>query len=218
MEIKRKQTMGEEISNAVSHGLMALFGIVTLVLMILKSDTGSKLAGSIIFGLSMTLLYLNSTLYHGLSFTKSKPIFKRFDHISIYLLIGGTFAPILLLLPELRNEVLSIGLDKGLTILIGQWILITIGILLKAIWIKKFQVLHLFVFLLLGWSGLFIIDAVRSLQLELFLFILLGGISYTIGVIFYALSSKVKYFHFVWHIFVALGTIFQFIAIYQYLL
>lgn len=215
---RRKQTIGEEIANATSHGVMAIFGIVALILLIIKSNTGVELAASIIFGLSIFLLYLNSTLYHSLAFTKSKPVFRRLDHISIYILIGGTFAPVLLLVPGLRNDMLSIGIDKGLAIFISQWILITIGITLKAIWIKKFQVLHVLVFLLLGWSGVFIISAVASAGFEVFLFILLGGISYTIGVIFYSLSSKVKYFHFSWHIFVALGTIFQFIAIYGYLL
>src|SRR5690554_4337628 len=109
---KRKQTVGEEIANATSHCIMAVFGIVALILMIGKSNTGVELAASIIFGLSIFILYFNSTLYHALAFTGSKPVFKRLDHISIYLLIGGTFAPVLLLVPGLRNEMLSIGIDK----------------------------------------------------------------------------------------------------------
>ena len=219
-KIKRKQTIGEEIANGVSHGSMAIFGIVAMVLMLLKASTGWEVFASIVFGTSIFMLYTMSTLYHSLSFTKAKGIFKRFDHISIYILIGGTFAPALLLLPSLRSSYL-LGLtfiDKGLLLFIIQWTLIGIGVVFKSIWVYKFKSIHLMCYLLLGWSSVLFIVDLYSFSIPAFWLILTGGISYSLGVIFYTMSSKIKYFHFVWHIFVAIGTILQFLAIYIYII
>ena len=99
---KRRQSIGEEIANAVSHCVMAIFGLVALVLLLVKQNSPRNLAGSLVFGLSIFILYSMSTLYHSLSFTRAKGVFKRFDHLSIFILIGGTFAPALLLLPSLQ--------------------------------------------------------------------------------------------------------------------
>lgn len=219
-QVKRVQTIGEEIANSISHGLMALFGIYALIALLLKSDNGWKVASSLIFGLSIIILYSMSTLYHALAFTRSKNLFKRFDHLSIYLLIGGTFAPNLLLLPSLReNPMFGIDgfLDKGLFLFICQWVLIIFGVVIKSIWVKKYQALHVAIFLLIGWSGLYFIVDLYHFEPAAMYLILFGGVSYSIGVIFYSLSSK-KYFHFIWHIWVALGTVLQFLAIYTYLM
>lgn len=214
---KRNQTVGEEIANSVSHGVMAIFGIVALILLLVKSTSGWMVTSSLIFGLSMIMLYLMSTLYHSLAFTKAKTLFKTFDHLSIYILIGGTFAPALLLLPSLR-EATFLGLpNKGLVLFIIQWILIIIGIVFKSIWVKKYSKIHTVLFLLLGWSAVIFIADLYAYSQGAFWFILLGGVAYSIGVIFYALS-RVKYFHFIWHLWVALGTILQFIAIYGFLM
>lgn len=215
---KRIQTVGEEVANSVSHGIMALFGVVALVLMLLKSTDTWQVTSSIIFGVSMILLYLSSTLYHALSFTVSKSVFKRFDHIGIYMLIGGTFAPIFLLLPVFRMPLLGMEgmMSLGLFLLIMQWLLIMVGIISKSIWVYRFQTMHIIIFLLLGWSGLYFMIDLYQYSAPTMWFILLGGISYSIGVIFYKQSDKL-YFHFIWHIFVGIGTILQFIAIYNYL-
>ncbi len=215
---KRIQTVGEEVANSVSHGIMALFGVVALVLMLLKSTDTWQVTSSIIFGVSMILLYLSSTLYHALSFTGSKSVFKRFDHIGIYMLIGGTFAPIFLLLPVFRMPLLGMEgmMSLGLFLLIMQWLLIMVGIISKSIWVYRFQTMHIIIFLLLGWSGLYFMIDLYQYSAPTMWFILLGGISYSIGVIFYKQSDKL-YFHFIWHIFVGIGTILQFIAIYNYL-
>src|SRR5690606_8583059 len=216
---KRIQTVGEEVANSVSHGIMALFGVVALVLMLLKSTDTWQVTSSIIFGVSMILLYLSSTLYHALSFTGSKSVFKRFDHIGIYMLIGGTFAPIFLLLSVFRMPLLGMEgmMSLGLFLLIMQWLLIMVGIISKSIWVYRFQTMHIIIFLLLGWSGLyFMIDLYQYSPSTMWL-ILLGGLSYSIGVIFYKQSDK-PYFHFIWHLFVGLGTILQFMAMYNYLI
>ncbi|VEU82233.1 PAQR family membrane homeostasis protein TrhA [Acholeplasma hippikon] len=220
-KVKRVQTVGEEIANSVSHGVMAIFGIVALILLVVKAgNDGWKLTSALIFGISIIMLYTMSTLYHALAFTKSKGLFKRFDHLSIYLLIGGTFAPNLLLLPSLReNPMFGIEgfLSEGIFLFICQWILIIIGVIFKSIWVKKYQPLHVAIFLLIGWSGLyFIVDLYQFAPAAMWL-ILLGGVSYSIGVVFYSLS-RIKYFHFIWHLWVALGTVLQFCAIYTYLM
>lgn len=216
---KRIQTIGEEVANSVSHGLMTVFGIVGLIMMLIKSTDEFQVASAIIFGISMIILYLSSTMYHALSFTGAKSVFKRFDHIGIYMLIGGTFAPIFLLLPAFRVPIFGMEgwLPLGLLLCILQWVLIITGMVFKSIWVYKFQTMHIVIFLLLGWSGLyFMIDLYKYSPSTMWL-ILLGGLSYSIGVIFYKQSDKL-YFHFIWHLFVGLGTILQFMAIYNNLI
>ena len=215
MSKHRKQTTGEEIANAVSHGIMGLFGLIALILLLIESTTIREYAGAILFGGSIVLLYIMSTLYHSLTNKKAKSVFKRMDHISIYVLIGGTFAPALLLIPQLQEPFIG-QMSLGVFMLTIQWILIIIGTVFKAIWIKRFSTIHVIIYLLMGWSSLIFVGALLSYSPSAFVFVLLGGIAYSLGVIFYALS-KYKYFHFIWHLWTSLATILQFIAIYGYL-
>jgi hemolysin III len=215
MSQHRKQTTGEEIANAVSHGIMGLFGLIALILLLIESTTIREYAGAILFGGSIMLLYIMSTLYHSLTNKKAKSVFKRMDHISIYVLIGGTFAPALLLIPELQEPFLG-QMSLGVLMLTIQWILIIIGTVFKAVWIKRFSTIHVIIYLLMGWSSLIFVGALLSYSPNAFIFVLLGGIAYSLGVIFYALS-KYKYFHFIWHLWTSLATILQFIAIYGFL-
>jgi hemolysin III len=215
MPQSRKQTSGEEIANAISHGIMGFFGLVALILLLIQSETGREYLGSILFGGSITLLYIMSTLYHALTHPKAKNVFKRMDHISIYVLIGGTFAPALLLIPELQTPFLG-PMSLGVLLLIIQWILIIIGTVFKAIWIKRFSKVHVSIYLLMGWSSLIFVGALLNYSPGAFIFVLMGGIAYSLGVIFYALS-KYRYFHFIWHLWTAVATVLQFIAIYGYL-
>jgi len=215
MSQHRKQTVGEEIANAISHGIMGLFGLIALILLLIESTTIREYAGAILFGGSIILLYIMSTLYHSLTNNKAKSVFKRMDHISIYVLIGGTFAPALLLIPQLQEPFIG-QMSLGVFMLIIQWILIIIGTVFKAIWIKRFSTIHVIIYLLMGCSSLIFVGALLSYSPSAFVFVLLGGIAYSLGVIFYALS-KYKYFHFIWHLWTSLATILQFIAIYGYL-
>ncbi len=216
---KRRQSIGEEIANAVSHCVMAIFGLVALILLLLKQDSPRGLAGAIVFGVSIFLLYTMSTLYHSLSFTRAKGVFKRFDHLSIFILIGGTFAPALLLLPSLQVPFFGMEwIEKGIALLIIQWVVIALGIVFKSIWVYKFQAFHFIIYLLLGWSALLFIGELYVDSLPAFWLILGGGIAYSLGTIFYALSHRVKYFHFIWHLWVNIGTILQFLAIYLFLI
>ncbi len=211
------QTLGEEIANAVSHGLMAIFGIVALILLLIKAETTMHIFAAIIFGFGIINLYTMSTLYHALFHPTAKNVFQRFDHLSIYILIGGTFAPALLLIPELQRPLFGIeGIGLGPVLFIIQWTLIATGVVFKSIWIKKFAKLHLFLYLAMGWSALIFIQQLLAYSPGAFWFVLLGGVAYTIGVGFY-IFPKIKYFHFIWHIFTGIGTVLQFIAIYGYL-
>ncbi len=108
-------------------------------------------------------------------------------------------------------------LDTGLTLFIIQWIMIITGIVFKSIWVYKFQSVHIAIFLILGWSSLLFVIDLWVFSEPAFWLILAGGLSYSVGVVFYKLSDK-KYFHFLWHIWVAIGTVLQFIAIYGYLM
>jgi hemolysin III len=207
MGLSKKQTLGEEIANAISHGVAALFGIAGMILLLIKSSSGGEVASSILFGFGMIVLYTMSCLYHSFRTGSTvKSIFKRFDHIAIYFLIGGTFAPIFILV-----------VDKplGWYLLIGQWIIILLGTVFKAVFIRRFAVIHLMLYLLLGWSGLPLFGSLTRYSMGAFAFILAGGIAYTIGVLFYAFRWF-KFSHFVWHLLVFLGSLFHFIAIYFY--
>ncbi len=210
MAIKRrkKQSIGEEIANAISHGVSALFGIAGLVLLLIKADNGGEIASAIVFGFGTIFLYTMSTLYH--AFAKegvTKRVFKRFDHLSIYVLIGATFAPVFILV---------IQKPLGWILLAVQWAIIAFGIVFKAVKIQKFQVLHLVSYLLLGWSALGLFGPLYTLSQPAFWLILAGGLSYTIGVFFYA-SKLFKFSHFIWHLFVFSGTVLHFFAILLYI-
>ena len=206
---KRPQSLGEEIANAISHGIGAIFGIVALILFLMAANTWQEYVAGSIFGFAIFFLFIASTLYH--SFPDSlgvKRLFKRFDHIAIYVLIGGSFAPLLLLVASQ---------PFGLIFFIVQWIIILIGIIFKAIFIDRLQVLHVVMFLLLGWSALFIMGEFSRLETTALILTVAGGITYSLGVIFYASSRKFPYAHFVWHLFVLGGVILHFIANYGFI-
>jgi len=205
---KRKQTIGEEIANAISHGVSGLFGIAGLVLLLVKARGVAEVMSAIVFGLGMIFLYTMSALYHAFAKDgRAKRVFKRFDHISIYVLIGATFAPIFILV---------ITKPLGWILLAIQWAIIILGIVFKAVKIHKFQVVHILAYLILGWSALTLFGPLYDLSHTAFWLILSGGISYTIGVFFYA-SKLFKFSHFVWHLFVFGGTLLHFFAIYLFI-
>ena len=206
---KRPQSLGEEIANAISHGIGAIFGIVALILFLVAANTWQEYVAGSIFGFAIFFLFISSTLYH--SFPASlgvKRLFKRFDHIAIYVLIGASFAPLLLLVASQ---------PFGLIFFIVQWIIILVGIIFKAIFIDRLQVLHVVMFLLLGWSALLIMGEFSRLETTALILTVAGGITYSLGVIFYASSRKFPYAHFIWHLFVLGGVILHFIANYGFI-
>lgn len=201
-------TIHEEIAHAISHGIGAALGIAALVLLILRADSTEGFVAALIFGISIISLYMMSTLYHAMKRgTKVKALFEKFDHIFIYFLIGGTFAPALLLVVPDPWGYIFLGL---------QWSIIAIAVTLKTLFFERFHNLHVIAYLILGWSAVFILQPLWQASPLALLWILLGGLAYSIGVFFYALRT-VKYMHLVWHLFVLTGTVFHFTAIYFYI-
>ncbi len=208
---RRLQTLGEEIGNSITHGVAAIFAIVATILMLLKCDNIRAYVGVSIYGFCMLMLYLMSCLYH--SFKNGsvvKRVFRIFDHTSIFLLIGGTYAPILLVAIYQMNQKVALAFF-GI-----QWGLIFLGILGKIFIKQKTTILHTILCVLLGWSGIFILPMIYSYNQIFFYLILAGGIAYMLGIFFYA--ATFKYAHFVWHFFCIFGTILHFVAIYLYVL
>lgn len=206
---KRNQTLGEEIGNAVTHGVGFLIALLGTTLLFIKANDWRAYLGVGLFSFGLIVLYIMSTLYHSFpSGSKVKRIFRHFDHCSIYLLIGGTYAPILLV--EKKGAI-------GWIFFAIQWALIIWGIVMKAVFDPgRNIVIHTIIYLLLGWSGIVFLPYMLNNNLPLFWFIFMGGISYSAGVVFF--SVKFKYAHFVWHFFVMLGTLLHFFGIYFFVL
>lgn len=209
MKLSKRQTLGEEIANAISHGVGAILSIVGTILMIVKASTPLEIVGVTLFGATGIILYTMSTLYHSFKHeSTTKKVFRRFDHLSIYLLIGGTYLPVFLI---------TINYPYNMIFLIVQWTIIITGVTLIAASFNRFRVIHFIFYLILGWSGVIAFRYLLAYSKGAFYFILAGGISYTIGAVIYAIR-KFKYYHFIWHLFVLGGTVLHFFAIYLYLL
>ncbi|MGF1733060.1 PAQR family membrane homeostasis protein TrhA [Photobacterium kasasachensis] len=204
-------SVAEEVANSVSHGLGMIFGIVGLVLLLNQAIEANADALSItslsIYGGSMILLYLASTLYHAIPFERAKRALKTFDHCAIYLLIAGTYTPFLLI--SLRTP-LAIGLMAVI------WAIALAGIVLKIAFVYRFKRLSLATYLVMGWLALV---AVYPLALSLstggLVLLGLGGVIYSLGVIFYV-NDRLPYNHAIWHLFVLGGTVCHFLAVYYY--
>lgn len=200
----KKDGLIEILFNAISHGLGALYGIIITIVLLINSDTTLEVVSSLVFGFAVFFMFLMSTLYHSLVKTKAIGVFKRLDHSSIYFLIASSFVPFLLLAVSDAPDYLSIFILYAVAIT---------GIVFKAINPKKYSKFHLALFLLMGWTALFFVTDIYAYSEMSFYFLTLGGIMYTVGVIFYA-GIKFKLSHFVWHIFVLLGLVSHSIAIY----
>ena len=207
---------GEEIFNWVSHTVGGGLGIAALVLMIVFAAIGTGTAldivGVSIFGATLIILYTISTLYHALTNEKAKKVFKVLDHCSIYVLIAGTFTPICFSLID------TVGY-KMIILVSAIWAAAILGIVLYACFPKKLKVLHVILYVVMGWSIMFIAkDFIAGLKatdsMSTLYFLLAGGIAYTVGVIFYAFK-KVPYFHSVFHLFVLGGSVCHFFAVMQ---
>ncbi|WP_431027378.1 PAQR family membrane homeostasis protein TrhA [Lysinibacillus sp. LZ02] len=199
----------EEFWNAVTHGLGCILAIPALVLLIIKaSGNGSviELVSYIIFGISMLLLFLSSTLYHSIPVNKS--LFKKLDHSAIFLLIAGTYTPIALV---------AIGGKLGWTIVWIEWGLTLIGIILKQFFVYRFKVVSLLIYIGMGWLVIFAYKPVLAhIGTEGFLTLLAGGIFYTFGTYFYK-NKRIPYNHAIWHLFVLAGCVAMFMSIYLYI-
>lgn len=208
-----KYSLSEELLNAISHGLGALFGIVGTVLCIVKAaNTGDpwRIVSGSIFGVTVLLLYLMSCLYHALKVNMAKRVFRVIDHCTIFLLIAGTYTPFTLV--TLRGTI-------GWVLFGIVWGMAVLGISLNAVNLKKFSKISVACYLVMGWA---IIAAFQPLAEALapqgVSLLIWGGIAYTVGAILYGIGAKVKYFHSVFHFFCLAGTVLHFFAIYLYVL
>lgn len=208
-----KYTLGEELMNSISHGVGAGLGIAALVLCIVKSaiaHDGYKLASSIVFGITVTLLYLMSCLYHALKVNKAKRVFRVMDHCTIFLLIAGTYTPFTLV--TLHGPV-------GWWLFGVVWGVAVLGVVLNAISLKRFAKLSVLCYLGMGWVILVAFRPLASILHPTGLYLLIaGGVAYTLGAILYAVGSKRKYFHSIFHFFCMIGTVLHFLAVYLYVL
>ena len=208
--VRRPQTLGEEIANSISSGvglLAVLAGIPMLVGSALQRRSEFSLAGAIIFAGAMVSLYLASTIYHAVPEGRIKQFFHLLDHAAIYILIAGTYTPF------------ALGAMRGVWgwALFGVvWSLAILGISFKVLGGLKHQRLSILTYLGMGWLALFAIRLFwLHIQLAGLLWILSGGVAYTLGVFFYA-AKRLPYNHFVWHLFVIAGTACHFCAVLWY--
>lgn len=202
-----KSNVISEVFNAISHGLGVIFGIVLLILLIIKARTTVEYIAYSIYSFSFIMLFLASTLYHSLSFTKARKTFKKIDHSSIFVLIAGTYTPYLLI--TLYNH-------NGLYYFIGIWTIAVLGIFLKIFFFEISLKIGPILYILMGWLSVFIIkDLYNLINLNAIILLALGGLAYTGGVYFYKKKSM-KFSHVIWHLFVLLGAILMFVSIYKY--
>ncbi|ARJ42519.1 hemolysin III family protein [Pantoea alhagi] len=206
-------SLAEEIANSISHGIGCIFGIVGLILLLsqaLEANAGAiAITSYSLYGGSMILLFLASTLYHAVPHPRAKFWLKKLDHCAIYLLIAGTYTPFLL-----------VGLKSPLahSLMVVIWSMALAGIIFKLVFIHRFKVLSLVTYLLMGWLSVIVIYqlAIKLAPGGVWL-LAAGGITYTLGVIFYV-ADRIPYNHAIWHGFVLGGSICHFLAIYLYVL
>ena len=216
MENKEKNsvmyTVGEEIFNSVSHGVGVLLSVAALVLLIIFAviySDGYGLAGALVYGISLILLYTMSMVYHIVQNQTAKKVLRIFDHCSIFILIAGTYTPYLL--GPLRGAL-------GWTIFGIIWGVTVIGIILNAVNLEKFRKLSLVCYVLMGWGiVLSIKPMLQNIALPGIVLLGVGGIVYTVGVIFYVLK-RYRYMHSIWHLFVLAGSVFHYFSILLFVL
>lgn len=206
----RQQGLGEEVANAISHGVGALLAIVGTVLMLIRAvlyGTGISVVSAAIYGASTILLYSVSCIYHALTPPRGKQVFQILDHCSIFLLILGTYVPIALIGVGGAFGWVVFGVIAGCAVL---------GVTLNAIDLHRWKKLSLVLYVVMGWLAAFtILPIYRSASMEGIVLLLMGGVFYTLGVYFYK-KKEWHYMHFVWHIFVLAGGVFHFFMIYNH--
>jgi hemolysin III len=197
----------EEVANTVTHGFglfLSIVGFVFLVFMASVKGDVWHIASSIVYGLSLVVLYAASTFYHGATSPKLKPVLQIVDHCCIYLLIAGSYTPFTLIV--LRGSF-------GYSLFFFAWTFALAGILLKVFFGKRFPVVSVFSYLLMGWVGVFAVEPLlAALGFVPIALVVAGGISYSLGVIFFA-WKRIQHHHAIWHVFVLAGSIFHYLAI-----
>lgn len=208
-------TKAEEIFNMVSHIVGGGLGVIALVLCVVVSAMHRDVfavVGSAIYGASLVILYTMSSVYHGLKLEKPKKVMQVIDHCTIYLLISGTYTPILLTVIRRENPIVA------WVLFVVVWGLAALAATLTAIDLKKYSVFSMICYIGMGWSIVFAYKtAVAAIPFPGLMLILAGGIAYTVGAVLYGLGKKMKFMHSIFHLFVVAGSLLQFIAILFYI-
>ena len=203
----KTQTIIEEIANSITHGLglgLSIVGLTLLLVYATQSGDPWRIVSFSIYGASLIVLYLVSTLYHGLTHSRTKAIFRRLDHSAIYLLIAGTYTPVILI---------SLRTTWVLYLLPIIWAMAILGVYIKVRYIHRYERLSLAFYIFMGWFALIAVKPMfNSIPIESFIWIIVGGLSYTSGVIFYA-WERLPFNHTIWHGFVLMGSVSHYIGI-----
>ena len=206
----------EETMNMVTHIVGGALGVVALVLCVIRAAGNGNpwgIVSSLIYSICMIALYTISSTYHGLHPCTGKKVMQVVDHCTIYFLIAGTYTPIVLSALRPAYPVIAWGL------LVFEWVLAIIATALTAIDLKKYNVFSMTCYVGMGWAILpFMKQTIEVLSAPGFLLLLLGGISYTIGAVLYGIGSRKKWFHSIFHIFVVIGSLLQFLCVWLYVL
>lgn len=212
-------SVGEEIFNSITHGIGAALSIAALVILlvftVINGGTALDMVGIAIYGATLIILYTMSTLYHAITNKKAKSVLRIIDHSSVYILIIGSFVPYIFTV--LKNHGI-----KPWIVLFSIVFIAILGTVLYSIFRQKIKIFNIASYVAMGWAVSFLIpDLIEIFKanniMYCFYFLLAGGISYTAGIIFYAIK-KIKYFHSIWHLFVLAGSILQFFAILLYII
>ncbi|MBY7733056.1 PAQR family membrane homeostasis protein TrhA [Vibrio bathopelagicus] len=201
----------EERANAITHGLGVVLGVVGLILLLIRAFDYQAdmltITSMTVYGSSIILLFLASTLYHSITTEKTKRLLKTLDHCAIYLLIAGSYTPFLLV--GLRTP-----LAMGLMAVI--WGIALVGIIMKIAFVYRFKRLSLFIYLAMGWLSLVVVyQLAMNIDIGGLVLLAVGGVIYSLGVIFYV-AKRIPYNHAIWHLFVLAGCACHFFAIYLY--
>lgn len=202
----------EEFWNTVTHGFGTVLSLGGLVLLTVYSGIYGglrEIITAIVFGVSLVLLYSASTIYHATTNSEKKEIFQKFDHLCIYILIAGTYTPVMLV---------GLGGVWGWTLFGSIWGMVVFGFWFKFSPFQSSQKISLILYAVMGWLAVIAIKPLlETLSTEALLYLGLGGISYTMGIFFFA-NERIPYNHAIWHGFVLAGSIFHFFAIFSYIL
>ena len=210
MKIINKFPFGEELANFISHAAGGVLSVAALVILIIRAvSLGNTLDIDIvsftIFGAALVLMYTTSSIFHALKWNKAKEIFEILDHSVIYVLIASTYTPFLLIV---------VGGKEGITLLVIEWLICILGIVFKSFFVQKFVVFSTLLYIIMGWLVVFVwYDLLANISNLSLVFLILGGLFYTIGTLFY-MWRLFKYHHLVWHIFVIFGSIAHFFSVY----
>lgn len=209
-------TKGEEVMNMTTHIVGGAIGILALILCVgsaARNSNALDVVGALIYGISIVALYTISSVYHGLYPGKGKKVMQVIDHCSIYFLIAGTYTPIMLSVFVPACPAIGWGL------LAFEWILAAVATTLTAIDLRNYRVFSMICYIGMGWGIIFFLpQTIQLMSLPGFLLLLSGGIAYTIGAILYGIGVKRRWMHSVFHIFVVIGSLLQFLSIILYVL